>query len=381
MQKILFIDRDGTLIVEPPTDYQVDSLEKLEYFPRVFQYLSKIVKEMDYELVMVTNQDGLGTDSFPEDTFWPAHNKMMKAFSNEGIFFKEVLIDRSFPADNAPTRKPRTGLMIDYMNNSDYDLTNSFVIGDRLSDIELAKNLGAKGIWISDKSGLEQRINLSAQELTETNAIAVKDWVSIYQFLKSKASLERKAVIHRKTNETDITIRLELDGTGKTDNDTGIGFFDHMLDQLGKHSGCDLVVKAKGDLHIDEHHTIEDVAIAIGQAFREALGEKRGINRYGHFLLPMDDVLAQVAIDFSGRPWFVWEADFRREKVGGMPTEMFEHFFKSFSDNSQCNLNLKVEGKNEHHKIEAAFKALAKAIKMAIQKDGTDDLPSTKGML
>lgn len=381
MQKVLFIDRDGTLIMEPPVDYQVDSLEKLEYFPMVFKYLSRILEEMDYELVMVTNQDGLGTESFSEDTFWPAHNKMMKALTNEGIYFKEVLIDRSFPEDNAPTRKPRTGLLTAYMNSKEYDLANSFVIGDRLSDIELAKNLGAKGIWISDVSEFEGELTLESKELTETCVVKVGGWKEIYQFLNGQTSQERKSTVHRKTNETDITIGLELDGNGKSENDTGIGFFDHMLDQLAKHSGCNLTVKATGDLHIDEHHTIEDVGIAIGQAFREALGDKRGINRYGHFLLPMDEALAQVAIDFSGRPWLVWQAEYSREKVGGMPTEMFEHFFKSFSDSSQCNLNIKVEGKNEHHKIEATFKAFAKAIKMAVQKDGTDDLPSTKGML
>ena len=381
MQKILFIDRDGTLIAEPPIDYQVDSLEKLEYLPMVFRYLSKIVEEMDYELVMVTNQDGLGTESFSEDTFWPAHNKMMKALTNEGIYFKEVLIDRSFPEDNAPTRKPRTGLLTQYMNNSAYDLANSYVIGDRLSDIELAKNLGAKGIWISDVSEFEGDVTLQAEGLKETCVATVKDWIEIYEFLNTRSSTERKAKIQRKTNETDISVFLELDGKGIANNDTGIGFFDHMLDQLAKHSRCNLTVKAEGDLHIDEHHTIEDVGIAIGQAFREALGNKKGINRYGHFLLPMDEALAQVAIDFSGRPWLVWQAEYHREKVGGMPTEMFEHFFKSFSDNSQCNLNIKVEGKNEHHKIEATFKAFAKAIKMGVEKDGTEDLPSTKGVL
>ncbi len=381
MQKVLFIDRDGTLIIEPPVDYQVDSLEKLEYFPMVFKYLSKIVEEMDYQLVMVTNQDGLGTESFAEDTFWPAHNKMMKALTNEGIYFKEVLIDRSFPEDNAPTRKPRTGLLTEYMNSKEYDLKNSFVIGDRLSDIELAKNLGAKGIWISDMSEFEGNLTLQSKDLVETCAATVKDWEDIYQFLKARPLLQRRATIHRKTNETDISVSLELDGNGESENETGIGFFDHMLDQLAKHSGCNLTVKATGDLHIDEHHTVEDVAITIGQAFREALGDKRGINRYGHFLLPMDEALAQVAIDFSGRPWMVWNVEYHREKVGGMPTEMFEHFFKSFSDNAQCNLNIKVEGKNEHHKIEATFKAFAKAIKMAVQKDGTDELPSTKGVL
>ena len=378
MKKVLFLDRDGTLVLEPPIDYQLDSLEKLEFYPKVFQYLSKIVRELDYELVMVTNQDGLGTDSFPEDTFWPAHNKIIRAFENEGIRFKEICIDRTFPKDNAPTRKPRTGLLTHYMNG-DYDLANSFVVGDRLTDIELAKNLGAKGIWINSEPELgADEVEVKKEALNEVIALITKDWEEIYRFLKLPA---RSASVRRTTKETDISILLNLDGTGKSDNDTGIGFFDHMLDQLARHSGCDVEVKVKGDLHIDEHHTIEDTAIALGEAFYKALGSKLGIERYG-FCLPMDDCLAQVAIDFGGRNWLVWEAEFKREMIGQMPTEMFYHFFKSFSDSARCNLNIKAEGINEHHKIEAIFKAFAKAIKMAKRRDPENmQLPSTKGSL
>jgi imidazoleglycerol-phosphate dehydratase/histidinol-phosphatase len=377
MKRLLILDRDGTLIIEPE-DYQIDSLEKLEYYPKVFQYLSRIVQELDFELLMITNQDGLGTDSFPEDTFWPTHNKMMEAFKNEGITFEEVLIDRTFPADNAPTRKPRTGLLTKYMNG-DYDLANSFVVGDRLTDIELAKNLGAKGIWLNNKPTLgAEEVSTSQEVLADTLALTTTNWAAIYEFLKLKA---RAAEVHRKTKETDISIQLNLDGTGKADNNTGLGFFDHMLDQLARHSGCDLSVQVKGDLHIDEHHTIEDTALALGEAFAKAVSDKMGMERYG-FCLPMDDCLAQVAIDFGGRPWLVWEADFKREKIGEMPTEMFMHFFKSFSDTAKCNLNIKAEGDNEHHKIEAIFKAWAKAIKMAKRRDAANmQLPSTKGVL
>lgn len=373
MQKILFIDRDGTMIVEPPTDFQIDSLEKLEFIPGLFKYLSKIVEEFDYKLVMVTNQDGLGTTSFPEDTFWPAQNKMLKALENEGILFDEILIDRSFPEDNAPTRKPRTGLLTHYFN-ANYDLKNSFVIGDRASDVELAKNLGAKGI-LFQSPGLELILN---EDLKKSCSQKVKTWKEIYYFLKS--SKGRTAQVKRKTNETDILVELNLDGSGKSDIASGIGFFDHMLEQLAKHSGIDLKLHVTGDLHIDEHHSIEDAALALGQAFREALGEKRGIERYGFYTVPMDDCLANVSLDFSGRPWMVWQADFKREKIGGMPVEMFEHFFKSFSDTSLCNLNIKADGSNEHHKIEAVFKAWARAVKMAVKKNG-DELPSTKGVL
>lgn len=364
-KKILFIDRDGTIIVEPITDQQVDSLEKLEFLPGAISNLRKIAEQLDYLLVMVTNQDGLGTDSFPEETFWPAHNKMLKTLENEGVIFDEVCIDRTFSHENAPTRKPGTGLLTHYMNG-EYDLENSYVFGDRMTDIQLAENLGAKAIYIAEKK-------------EERAALTTTSWDQIFQYLQLPA---RKAEIHRVTKETDILVQLDLDGSGQCNNKTGLGFFDHMLDQLGKHSGSDLMVKVEGDLHIDEHHTIEDTALALGEAFAEAIGNKKGINRYG-FLLPMDEALAQVAIDFSGRPWLVWQAEFKREKVGDMPTEMFMHFFKSFSDAAKCNLNIKVEGENEHHKIEAIFKAFAKAIKMAVKRDPKemDVLPSTKGVL
>lgn len=362
MKKVLFIDRDGTLIVEPPVDYQVDSLEKLEFYPGVFQWLAKITNELEFELVMVTNQDGLGTSSFPEETFWPAHNKMLQAFKNEGVEFNDILIDKSFPADNANTRKPNTGLLNKYIYG-EYDLKNSFVIGDRTTDIELAKNLKAQGIFIGTYN--------SDAVLNTTN------WEEIYNYLKAKP---RKATISRKTKETDITVSLNLDGSGSSQISTGIGFLDHMLEQIAKHALIDLEIIAKGDLEIDEHHTIEDVALSLGEAFFKALGSKKGIERYG-FLLAMDDSLAQVAIDFGGRPWLVWEAEFMREKVGEMPTEMFLHFFKSFSDSAKCNINIKATGKNEHHKIEAIFKGFAKAIKMAINKSGDFNIPSTKGIL
>ncbi len=378
MKKLLILDRDGTLALEPPVDYQLDSLEKLEFYPMVFTYLGRIVQELDYELLMITNQDGLGTSSFPEDTFWPAHNKVMKAFENEGITFKEVLIDRTFPHENAPTRKPRTGLMEPYMND-DYDLANSIVIGDRLTDMELAKNLGAKGIWLNNEPELgATEVEGKREELGDVIALTTTNWRDIYEWMKLPA---RTAEIHRQTKETDILIQLSLDGDGKANNDTGIGFFDHMLDQLARHAVCDLTVKVKGDLHIDEHHTIEDTALALGEAFYQAVGNKMGIERYG-YCLPMDDCLAQVAIDFGGRPWLVWEADFKREMIGQMPTEMFYHFFKSFSDAAKCNLNIKAEGDNEHHKIEAIFKAWARAIKMAKKRDINNmQLPSTKGIL
>lgn len=378
MKKIFFLDRDGTLVLEPPVDYQLDSLEKLEFYPKVFQYLSRIVKELDYELVMITNQDGLGTNSFPEDTFWPAHNKIIRAFENEGITFADVLIDRSFPQDNAPTRKPRTGMLTKYMEG-DYDLENSFVVGDRLTDIELAKNLGGKGIWLNNVPELgAEEVEGKQAALQEVIALTTTSWEEIYRFLKLT---DRTAEVIRTTKETDISIKLNLDGTGQGKNNTGIGFFDHMLDQIARHSGCDLEVSVKGDLHIDEHHTIEDTAIALGEAFYQALGNKLGIERYG-YCLPMDDCLAQVALDFGGRNWLVWEAEFKREMIGQMPTEMFYHFFKSFSDSARCNLNIKAEGSNEHHKIEAIFKVFAKAIKMAKKRDVDNmQLPSTKGML
>lgn len=363
-KKVLFIDRDGTIIVEPAIDKQVDSLEKLEFIPGAITNLSKIYKETEYVFAMVTNQDGLGTDSFPENTFWPAHEKMLKTLENEGVVFASMHIDRSFESENLPTRKPRTGMLEEFMTDN-YDMENSFVIGDRATDIQLAKNLGCKSIYIGTSVHPEA-------DLTTMS------WEEIYKFLKAT---ERSAKIHRKTKETDIIVKLNLDGSGITDIHTGLGFFDHMLDQLGKHSGADLTVKVKGDLHIDEHHTIEDTALAIGEAYFKALGDKVGIDRYG-FLLPMDDALVQVAIDFSGRNWLVWETEFKREKIGEMPTEMFFHFFKSFSDASKCNLNIKAEGDNEHHKIEAIFKAVAKAIKMAVKRDiSSTSIPSTKGIL
>ncbi|HLT06193.1 MAG TPA: bifunctional histidinol-phosphatase/imidazoleglycerol-phosphate dehydratase HisB [Cyclobacteriaceae bacterium] len=365
MKKVLFIDRDGTIIKEPPTDFQVDSLEKLEFVPRAISNLRKIAEETDYELVMVTNQDGLGTDSFPEDTFWPAQYKMLKTLEEEGIIFAAIHVDRSFEYENAPTRKPRTGMLGKYLTG-EYDLANSYVIGDRKTDVELAKNLGSKAIFIG-------------KEEMEGVALTTTSWDEIYEFLRLPA---RKAQVERNTSETKIKISLNLDGTGHCKIHTGLAFFDHMLEQLGRHGGTDLDIYVDGDLHIDEHHTIEDTALALGEAYLKALGDKKGIYRYG-FLLPMDDALAQVAIDFGGRPWIVWDATFKREKIGEMPTEMFYHFFKSFSDAAKCNLNIKVEGDNEHHKIEAIFKALARAIKMAVQRDpqALNQLPSTKGVL
>ena len=377
-KKVLFIDRDGTLVLEPE-NYQLDSLTKLAFYPKVFQYMSKIAQELDFELVMVTNQDGLGTSSFPEDTFWPTQNFILKAFENESVTFEELFIDRSFPEDNAPTRKPRTGMLTKYLNNSDYDLANSYVIGDRITDVELAKNLGSKAIFIKNEADLGgSEISASKEELKNVIALQTTDWKQIYEFLKLD---ERTASITRKTNETDIFIQLNLDGTGKSNIDTGISFFDHMLDQIARHGQMDLDIQVKGDLEVDEHHTIEDTAIALGEVFATALGNKLGIERYG-FCLPMDDCLAQVAIDFGGRNWLVWETEFKREMIGKMPTEMFFHFFKSFTDGAKANLNIKCEGTNEHHKIEAIFKAFAKAIKVAVKRDAEKMiLPSTKGML
>ena len=364
-KKVLFIDRDGTIIIEPPTDFQVDSLEKLEFLPGAISALKKIKEELDFELVMVTNQDGLGTDSYPEDTFWPAQNKMLKTLEGEGITWADIQIDKTFEHENAPTRKPRTGLLTAYFDKDKYDLENSFVIGDRKTNVQLAKNLGSKSIFI-------------AKEPFEEATFTTTSWGEIYRFLSKN---DRIGKVRRTTKETDIEVVINLDGTGKTEISTGLPFFDHMLDQIGKHSNSDLKIKVDGDLHIDEHHTIEDTALALGEAILQAFGSKKGIERYG-FLLPMDDCLAQVAIDFGGRPWIEWEAEFKREKIGDMPTEMFFHFFKSFSDTAKCNLNIKAEGANEHHKIEAIFKGLAKAIKMAKRKD-LDNLqvPSTKGVL
>ncbi|WP_439151268.1 bifunctional histidinol-phosphatase/imidazoleglycerol-phosphate dehydratase HisB [Winogradskyella sp.] len=377
MKPVLFIDRDGTLIKEP-ADEQIDAFEKLEFYPKVFQYLSKIAKELNFEIVMITNQDGLGTEVYPEDTFWPVHNFVINTFEAEDVVFEEQFIDRTFAKDNAPTRKPNTGLLKKYFTD-DYDLANSFVIGDRLTDIELAKNLGSKGIFINDNTNLgADEVTLSNNELEAYIALETNDWEEIYRFLKTT---ERIGTIERNTNETKIKIDLNLDGTGKSNIDTGIAFFDHMLDQIARHGQIDLNIKVDGDLEVDEHHTIEDTAIALGEVFSKTLGSKLGIERYG-FCLPMDDCLARVAIDFGGRNWLVWDADFKREMIGKMPTEMFYHFFKSFTDGAKCNLNIKVEGTNEHHKIEAIFKAFAKAIKMAIKQDVDKMiLPSTKGML
>lgn len=363
MKKVLFIDRDGTLVMEPPIDLQLDSLEKLEFYPGIFQYLSRIAKELNYELVMVTNQDGLGTKSFPEDTFWPAQNKIIQAFKNEGIVFSDILIDRSFPKENLSTRKPRIAMLTQYLKG-DYDIENSFVIGDRLTDVQLAKNLGCQAIYLS-------------QDKNEEAVLSTLSWADIYSLLSHQPRL---AKVVRTTSETNISVTLNLDGSGKSTISTGLGFFDHMLEQIAKHGNIDLDIQVKGDLQIDEHHTIEDVAITLGDAFAKALGIKKAIERYG-FLLPMDDCLAQIAIDFGGRPWLVWDAKFNREKIGDMPTEMFMHFFKSFSDASKCNLNIKAEGENEHHKIESIFKAFARSIKMAVAKTNNYSIPSTKGSL
>jgi len=373
MKKALFIDRDGTLILEPP-DEQVDSLEKLEFYPGVFRYLSVIRQNLDYELVMVSNQDGLGTDSYPEKDFRMVQDKMIKAFENEGITFDDILIDRSFPEDNLPTRKPQTGMLTKYIEG-DYDLKNSFVIGDRITDIILAKNLGAKGILLGKQ---EMRQELEKQGVDSVCELITEDWSEIYKLLKVS---DRCYVIERNTKETEIYIELNIDGTGKADISTGLKFFDHMLEQIPVHSGCDLKINAEGDLEVDEHHTVEDTALALGETFLKALGNKKGIERYG-FCLPMDDCLAQVAIDFGGRNWIEWEVEFKREKTGDMPTEMFFHFFKSFTDTAKCNLNIKAEGNNEHHKIEAIFKAFAKAIRMAVRRDGENmSLPSSKGKI
>ncbi|MCT4140183.1 bifunctional histidinol-phosphatase/imidazoleglycerol-phosphate dehydratase HisB [Elizabethkingia anophelis] len=377
MKKVLFIDRDGTLVLEPE-DYQVDSFTKLEFYPEVFQYLSKIAKELDYELVMVTNQDGLGTDVHPEENFWPVHQFIIKALENEDIYFSKVLIDKTFPSENAPTRKPNTGLLTRYINNPEYDLQNSYVIGDRITDVKLAKNLDSKGIFIANDENLGAEEISKEESLEQYIALKTTSWKAIYEFLKLKS---RTASVERNTNETKIKINLNLDGTGKSNIQTGLGFFDHMLDQIARHGQMDLDIIVSGDLEVDEHHTIEDTAIALGEVFSTALGNKLGIERYG-FTLPMDDCLAQVAIDFGGRNWLVWDADFKREKIGEMPTEMFYHFFKSFTDGARANLNIKAEGQNEHHKIEAIFKAFAKAIKSAVKRDpGKMILPSTKGML
>ena len=372
MKKVLFIDRDGTLVIEPPVDYQLDSLEKLEFYPKVMRNLGFVRSKLDFEFVMVTNQDGLGTSSFPEETFWPAHNLMMKTLEGEGVTFDDICIDRSFPEENAPTRKPRTGMLTKYIDNPAYDLAGSFVIGDRPTDVELAKNLGCRAIFLQDDD------SLLSDELKAVCALATRDWDKVAEFLFAG---ERRATIRRTTKETDILVEVDLDGSGRCDIATGLGFFDHMLEQIGKHGGMDLTIRVDGDLHVDEHHTIEDTALALGECLYQALGSKRGIERYG-YSLPMDDCLCQVCLDFGGRPWLVWDAEFHREKIGEMPTEMFLHFFKSLSDAAKMNLNIKAEGQNEHHKIEGIFKALARALKMAVKRDIYHyELPSSKGVL
>ena len=372
-KKVLFIDRDGTLVIEPPVDYQLDSFEKLEFYPKVFRNLHFIRTRLDFEFVMVTNQDGLGTDSFPEDTFWPVHNLVLKTFAGEGITFDDICIDRSFPEDHAPTRKPRTGMLTRYIHNEEYDLAGSFVIGDRATDVELARNLGCRAILLQPDTSI-----LKDTELEKTCALATTDWDRIAEFLFAG---ERIAEVRRTTKETDIHVRVNLDGNGTCDISTGLGFFDHMLEQIGKHGGIDLTIQVKGDLYVDEHHTIEDTAIALGECLYQALGSKRGIERYG-YCLPMDDCLCQVALDFGGRAWLVWNASFHREKIGEMPTEMFLHFFKSLSDAARMNLHIRAEGENEHHKIEGIFKALARSLKMAIRRDIYHyEVPSSKGSL
>ncbi|MFN8251468.1 MAG: bifunctional histidinol-phosphatase/imidazoleglycerol-phosphate dehydratase HisB [Ferruginibacter sp.] len=380
MKRVLFIDRDGTLIKEAPPTYQLDDFGKLEFYPDMFWYMRKIAAELDYELVMVTNQDGLGTSSFPEDTFWPVHNLVMKSLENENIHFTEVCIDRSFPDEHKPTRKPGTGMLTKYLGNADYDIAHSFVIGDRITDMQLAKNLGCKGFWLNIDASLgaaEIQDKIDALR-KDTIVLESPHWKAIYQYLRQPPRI----ITHeRNTNETKIAVTVNLDGTGKAAIETGLGFFDHMLEQIARHGNIDLDIVCKGDLHIDEHHTIEDTGIALGEAIVKALGDKRGIERYA-FVLPMDECLAQVALDFGGRNWIVWDAAFNREKIGEMPTEMFFHFFKSFSDAARCNLNIKVEGDNEHHKIESIFKAFAKCIKQAVKRDiNNNALPSTKGVL
>ncbi|MDF2190234.1 bifunctional histidinol-phosphatase/imidazoleglycerol-phosphate dehydratase HisB [Paraflavitalea sp. CAU 1676] len=379
MKRVLFIDRDGTLINEAPPTYQLDSYDKLTFYPGMFEFMGRIAREFDYELVIVTNQDGLGTAAFPEDTFWPLHNLVMKSLEGEGIHFSATYIDRSFPKDNAPTRKPGTGMLTQYLNNPAYDIANSFVIGDRITDVQLAKNMGCKAIWLNNDATLGSgEIKDKVAELQPVIALETTLWSDIYKFLK----LGLRQVIHeRNTNETQIKIELNVDGSGRAQIVTGLGFFDHMLDQIARHGKMDLTIRSNGDLHIDEHHTIEDTGIALGEAFALALADKRGMERYG-FALPMDEADAKVLIDFGGRNWIVWNTEFKREYVGDMPTEMFFHFFKSFSDAAKCNLNIECHGDNEHHKIEAIFKAFAKAIKMAVKRDPLSNyLPSTKGVL
>jgi imidazoleglycerol-phosphate dehydratase/histidinol-phosphatase len=378
-KKVLFIDRDGTMINEFPPLYQIDSLEKVVFYPGALKYLGKIYDELDYEFVLVSNQDGLGTPKFPETDFWPAHNLVMRTFAGEGIVFKAELVDRSMPEDALDTRKPGIGMFKNYLENEGYDIVNSFVIGDRITDVQLAKNLNCKAIWLNNNPNLGgAEVKDSVEELEKVVALATTSWKEIYEFLKK----ENRVITHtRKTSETEIKIELNLDGSGKANIQTGLEFFNHMLDQIARHGLLDLTIEAKGDLHIDEHHTIEDTGIALGEAFIKALGDKKGIERYG-FALPMDEAEAKVLIDFGGRNWIIWNADFHRERVGDVPVEMFFHFFKSFSDAAKCNLHIECRGENEHHKIEAIFKAFAKALKMAVKKDPLKNyLPSTKGSL
>jgi len=379
MKRILFIDRDGTLIKESPPTYQIDDLSKLEFYPGVFEYMGRIAREMQYELVMVTNQDGLGSTAFPENKFWPIQDFVMQCFSNESIHFSAVHIDRSFPADNSPSRKPGTGMLTEYLNNDQYNIVESFVIGDRITDVQLAKNLGCKAIWLKNDAQLGGReVKDNIHDLEKVVALESIHWSDIYSFLKSGL---RQVVHERNTKETKIRIELNADGSGKADIQTGLAFFDHMLDQIARHGSMDLRIQVQGDLQIDEHHTIEDTGIALGEAFAKALADKRGMERYG-FVLPMDDSDAQVLLDFGGRNWIVWNAHFQRERVGDMPTEMFFHFFKSFSDAARCNLNITCHGENEHHKIEAIFKAFARAIRMAVKRDPlSNHLPTTKGII
>ena len=379
MKRILFIDRDGTLINEAPPTYQIDSFDKLTFYPHMFEYMGRIARELDYELIMITNQDGLGSSSFPENTFWAVHELVMKSLEGEGIKFSNVLIDRTLAAENAYSRKPNIGMVVPYMNNDLYDIENSYVIGDRITDVQLAKNLGCKAIWLNNDPDLgSSEISDKAQQLKPVVVLETKEWKDVYVFLKTGL---RQVVHERNTNETQIKIELNIDGSGRSNIITGLGFFDHMLDQIARHGKMDLTIRANGDLHIDEHHTIEDTGIALGEAFAKALADKRGMARYG-FALPMDDAEAKVLIDFGGRSWIVWNAEFTRERIGEMPSEMFFHFFKSFSDAARCNLNIECHGDNEHHKIESIFKAFAKAIRMAVIRDPISNyLPSTKGVL
>jgi imidazoleglycerol-phosphate dehydratase/histidinol-phosphatase len=379
MKKVLFIDRDGTLIKEVPPTFQIDSFDKLFFYPGVFQYLSRIAREFDFHLSMVSNQDGLGTDSFPLSDFEPVQQHILHTLAGEGIVFQDIHIDPSLPQENSPSRKPGIGMLGKYFNETEFDLKGSYVIGDRLTDLQLAKNLGAQCILLNNQNGAGYiHVDELDEDLKAHLAFVTCEWSSIFMFLKNG---HRRVVHERNTHETKILVKIDLDGTGKSDINTGLGFFDHMLDQIARHGKMDLTVQVKGDLHVDEHHTIEDTGIALGEAMSLVLSDKRGMERYG-FALPMDDAEAKVLIDFGGRSWIVWEAEFSREKVGDMPTEMFFHFFKSFADAAKCNLNINCKGDNEHHKIEAIFKAFAKAISMAVRKDAWNDiLPSTKGML